>query len=194
MFLISGLGNPGARYTQTRHNVGFEVIEHLRARLNFPAFKNFKKGSVSRGLLGEHDVVLHRPATFMNLSGESVAPAARYYRIPPERVLVVHDELDFEPGVVRIKSGGGAGGNNGLRSIIQHFEPGFVRIRVGVGKPPSGREGADHVLSAFRPAERPLIDEAIVLAGEAIEAIVIEGLSIAMNRVNRKSRSPEPST
>lgn len=187
MFLISGLGNPGPRYARTRHNVGYEVIEHLHQRLNFPAFRSFKKGAVSRGAIGEHDVVLHRPSTFMNLSGESVAPTARYYRIPPERVLVVHDELDFDPGMVRIKSGGGAGGNNGLRSIIQHFDPGFIRVRVGVGKPPSGREGADHVLSAFHPDERPLIDEAIVVAGEALEAIVTEGLSLAMNRVNRKS-------
>ncbi|MEL6543653.1 MAG: aminoacyl-tRNA hydrolase [Myxococcota bacterium] len=187
MFLISGLGNPGPRYERTRHNVGFEIIDALAHRFHFPPSKNEKKAHVSRARLGEHDVLLQKPTTFMNLSGEAVAPLARYYKIPPERVVVIHDELDFDPGTVRVKSGGGAGGNNGLKSIIQHFEPGFIRIRVGVGKPPSGRDGADHVLSKFRPDERTLIDEAIVVSCDIVESLLDKGLAHTMNVFNRKS-------
>lgn len=187
MFLVTGLGNPGARYDKTRHNVGFEVIDALAHRFHFPASKPEKKGHVSRARLGDHDVLLQKPATYMNLSGEAVGPLARYYKIPPENVIVVHDELDFEPGIVRIKKGGGAGGNNGLKSIISHFDPGFVRIRMGVGKPPSGQEGAEHVLSKFRPEERTLVDEAIVTACDAVEAILEKGVAQAMNEFNRKS-------
>lgn len=187
MYLVSGLGNPGLRYSGTRHNVGFDVIDHVRSLLHFPATKRFKKGQVSRGTWGDVDVLLHKPETMMNLSGEAIAPAARYFGIPLERTIVVHDELDFDPGIVRIKRGGGAGGHNGLRSIIQHLGSDFLRVRVGVGKPPCGRDGAAHVLSTFRPYERDRVNEAVVLAGQAVEVIVLDGVSRAMSQFNRKT-------
>lgn len=186
MYLVSGLGNPGTRYQRTRHNVGFEIIDALAERLHAGAFKKEKKGEWARTRIGDDDVMLHRPLTFMNLSGEAVGPLARYYKIPPERLIVIHDELDFDPGIVRLKLGGGAGGNNGIKSIIQHFDPNFVRIRVGIGKPPSGRSGADFVLSRFAPDERVLIDEAIAVGADAVESIIVDGVSDAMNRFNRR--------
>lgn len=188
MFLVCGLGNPGARYDRTRHNVGFEVVDALAARYNFPNPKSEKKSVVYRGVMGDTDVLLQKPQTFMNLSGEALGALARYYRVSPERVIVVHDELDFEPGVVRLKRGGGAGGHNGLRSIIQHLSGAdFIRVRVGVGKPGPGQPGADWVLSKFAPAERTAIDEAVIVACEAAVQVIDVGVVAAMNDVNRGS-------
>ncbi|MEM6533424.1 MAG: aminoacyl-tRNA hydrolase [Myxococcota bacterium] len=186
MYIVCGLGNPGARYERTRHNVGFEVVDELARRFHFPPFKREKKSELSRGVMGDAEVFLHKPTTYMNLSGEALGPVARYYKIAPDRVIVIHDELDFDPGVLRLKRGGGAGGHNGLKSIIQHFDPGFLRLRMGVGKPPPGRPGADWVLSRFMPDERVLIDEAVVDTCEAVVAILEDGADKAMNTINRK--------
>jgi PTH1 family peptidyl-tRNA hydrolase len=130
--------------------------------------------------------VLIEPQTYMNLSGESVGPALGFYKLTVEQVIVVHDELDLELGKCRLKKGGGHGGHNGLRSLVQHLpSPDFIRLRVGIGRPPPGWDPADHVLSRFTSAERAIVDKAIGEAADAIEAVIKDGLSRAMNTFNR---------
>lgn len=188
-FLVCGLGNPGRKYDGTRHNVGFEAINRLASRFHFPASKQEKKGEVSRGTMANHQVLLVKPLTYMNLSGECVGPLMRYYRIESNHVIAIHDELDFEPGILRVKSGGGAGGNNGIKSLIQHIGNDFQRIRIGIGKPPPSRDGADWVLSRFAPAERREIDAVLDAAVDALEAILVDGIAAAMNRFNQKAKA-----
>jgi len=185
MLFVVGLGNPGAEYHGTRHNVGFEVVERLAERHGFPTSKRFKNAEVSRGRIAGHDALLIEPMTYMNLSGDAVGSIVQYYRGEPEDVIVVHDELDFEPGVVRLKKGGGHGGHNGLRSIAGQIGRDFVRVRVGVGKPPRG-QGVDHVLSRFTAEERRLTNEAVDQAADAVEMILERGLQRAMNAFNQK--------
>jgi PTH1 family peptidyl-tRNA hydrolase len=184
MMLVVGLGNPGKKYDGTRHNVGFEIIRQVARQHGFPAAKSIKSAEVQKGSIGGQEVLLAQPMTYMNLSGDAVGGLARYYKIEVEDIVVVHDELDFEPGVVRIKNGGGHGGHNGLRSIIGHMGREFLRVRVGVGKPEA--EGADHVLSRFSGNERILINEAIDRAVKAVEMLVREGEEAAMRTFNRK--------
>lgn len=190
MKLVVGLGNPGAQYHRTRHNVGFEVIQELARRHGLGPFKAMMKAEVSRGRVLGEEILLVQPMTYMNLSGDAVGALMRYFKGEPRDVIVVHDELDFEPGIVRIKNGGGHGGHNGVRSVIGHIGREFPRVRVGVGKPPRGGksgEGADHVLSPFNQKERVLIDEAVHLAADAVEGLLTEGLSRTMNRFNQKA-------
>lgn len=184
MWLIVGLGNPGAEYDGTRHNVGFESIAAMADKYRFPPAKAAKKAQVSKGRIDGQEAVLAQPMTFMNLSGDAVGGLARYFKIEPENIVVVHDELDFDPGVVRVKNGGGHGGHNGLRSIIDHCGRDFLRVRIGVGKPPAQR-GVDHVLSRFSKAERPLVDESLVVAVQAVELLLTDGVAKAMNQINR---------
>jgi PTH1 family peptidyl-tRNA hydrolase len=185
MFLVVGLGNPGKEYEGTRHNVGFELVDLLAQRLNAPRYKNELKAETAKTRIADEEVMLVKPQTYMNLSGDSVQSLAHYYKVLPARIVVAHDELDFEPGVVRLKIGGGHGGNNGLRSIIANLGADFVRIRIGIGKPPSADRGADWVLSRFDKKSRALIDEALVRGIEAIEAVMVQGAAKAMNEVNR---------
>lgn len=187
MFLVVGLGNPGKDYDGTKHNVGFELVDHLARRMNAPRWKNELKAETCKVKVGDADVLLVKPQTFMNLSGESVQALAHYYKVEPAQVVVAHDELDFEPGQVRVKVGGGHGGNNGLRSIIANLGADFVRIRIGVGKPPQADRGADWVLSRFSKANRPLIDDALIKADQAVEAVILKGAAKAMNEVNRQA-------
>lgn len=180
--LIVGLGNPGAEYEDTRHNVGFWFVDRLARELKTTLAPQGKfHGQVGRS--GE--LWLLQPMTFMNRSGQAVAALARFYRIAPEEILVVHDELDLPPGVVRVKVGGGLAGNNGLRSITQHLHTqDYVRVRIGIGKPPSKERGADHVLSRLPKAERELLDVAVQLAADAVEVIVADGPEQAQQRFN----------
>ena len=186
MWLLVGLGNPGRQYEGTRHNVGFDVVDHLAATHGFGRLKKWAANAeVVKGVLGSEEVVLVKPLTFMNLSGEAVGAVAGFYKVPLERLVVVHDELDFEPGVVRLKVGGGHGGHNGLRSIAAHLGAEFVRVRLGIGKPPSAQQGADYVLSRFDGASKPLIQQAVEQAASALETIVRDGVQLAMGRFNR---------
>ena len=185
MFLVVGLGNPGKDYDGTKHNVGFELVDLLARRMSAPRWKSELKAETCKVRVGDADVLLVKPQTYMNLSGEAVQALAHYYKVAVAQVVVAHDELDFEPGVVKLKVGGGHGGNNGLRSIMAHLGPDFVRIRIGIGKPPAAERGADWVLSRFSKANRPLIDEALVRADEAVEAIILKGVAKAMNEANR---------
>ena len=186
MHLLVGLGNPGPKYVENRHNVGFMVIERLAARLGGSAFREKFKGVTLKVPAGADDVVLLMPMTFMNLSGESVHKAMAFYDIPIERVLVVHDELDLEFADLRIKMGGGTAGHNGLRSMVQHCGGNdFNRLRFGIGRPRSGRPDA-HVLSNFSAEERAELDDLIEAAVDMALAVVAHGPREAMNRFNRK--------
>ena len=191
-FLIVGLGNPGTKYSRTRHNVGFEAIELLATRLNATL-----KAGRDRALFAEVNttanaqtkhLLLAMPTTFMNESGNAVGPLARRYAISdPLKIIIVHDELDLEPGVVKIKSGGGLAGHNGLASITQHLKTqDFLRVRIGVGKPPSKEQGGDHVLSKIPARERELLDISVQIAADAVQLMVAEGLDAAMRNINAR--------
>lgn len=189
--LVVGLGNPGKEYEGTRHNVGFDVVELLARRHNGRLKAGKERALVDEVRIDGQRVALAMPTTFMNLSGESVAPLVRRFGITDNAALViVHDELDLPTGVVRVKVGGGLAGHNGLRSIKAHLHADdFVRIRIGVGKPASKEQGADHVLKRVGKADRELLAIAIEIAADAIEAIVSEGTDAAMNSVNSR---PQP--
>ena len=191
-FLIVGLGNPGTKYSRTRHNVGFEAIEILATRLNATLNAGrdralFAEVNTTANAQTKH-LLLAMPTTFMNESGNAVGPLARRYAISdPLKIIVVHDELDLEPGVVKIKSGGGLAGHNGLASITQHLKTqDFLRVRIGVGKPPSKEQGGDHVLSKIPARERELLDISVQVAADAVQLIVTEGLDAAMRNINAR--------
>ena len=186
MWLIVGLGNPGPRYRDNRHNVGFKVVDLLAQKASAGSFKEKFKGEWARGVLSGTDVVLLRPATFMNLSGESVQAAMAFFKVPLERVLVVHDDLDLPFRDVRVKVGGGAAGHNGLKSIIGSCGGAdFVRVRVGIGRPPRGAtEG--WVLGDFDMMESAELAGVLQGAALAVEAVVQGGPSAAQNKINVK--------
>jgi len=174
--LIVGLGNPGREYESTRHNVGFWWVDEL-ARLQQLSFKNESKfhGLTARGQLHGHEVLLLKPQTFMNVSGRSVAALAQFYKIDPAEMLVVHDELDLPPGVARLKIGGGHGGHNGLKDIIEHLASrDFWRLRIGIGHPGDRAEVANYVLNDPRREERELMEQAMQKAQD-VAHLVIEG-------------------
>ncbi len=187
MLFVVGLGNPGTEHVATRHNIGFEVVERLADRHGYPQSRRFKNAEVCRGTIKGHDALLIRPLTYMNLSGDAVGAITRYYKGEERDVIVIHDELDFEPGEVRVKLGGGHGGHNGVRSVASHVGSEFVRVRVGIGKPPAGR-GADHVLSRFSAPDRRIADDAVETSADAVEMIIDEGVKKAMNRYNRRPK------
>lgn len=187
MWLVVGLGNPGREYDKTRHNVGFEVVDVLQQKFGFSGWKTSGKAEVSRGSIGREEALLVKPQTFMNLSGEAVGHQARFYKIEPAQVMVVHDELDFAPGELKLKVGGGHGGHNGLKSIMTHFTRDFLRLRLGIGKPPGGKEGgANWVLGRFDKQERQLIDGAIQTTVLAVVTVIEDGAQVAMNRFNQR--------
>lgn len=187
--LVVGLGNPGREYEGTRHNVGFATIDELARRHGGRLRSGKERALVDEVRVAGLRVALAEPTTFMNLSGESVTLLVRRFGIvDPRSLVVVHDELDLEPGVVRIKVGGGLAGHNGLRSIKSHLHTDeFVRVRIGVGKPASKEQGADHVLRRVGRAERDLLDAAVAHAADAVESILADGVDAAMNRVNTRS-------
>jgi peptidyl-tRNA hydrolase, PTH1 family len=188
--LVVGLGNPGREYERSRHNVGFLVADALREAGGWPDYRPKFSGVWTRGALaGGAPIALLKPRTFMNLSGDSVQPAAAFLKVAPADVVVVHDELDLPWSDVRLKVGGGHAGNNGVRSIIQRLgTPDFVRVRVGIGKPPPGFRGggADWVLSDFDAVERAELPDVIARALDAIRRVAEDGIAAAMNAVNTK--------
>jgi PTH1 family peptidyl-tRNA hydrolase len=191
VYLVVGLGNPGKKYEKHRHNVGFMVVEHLARTHGVPDFKEKFSGVWTKGDLSvgstRFPVALLKPATFMNLSGDCVQPAAAFLKVEPKNVIVVHDELDLPWRDVKLKVGGGHAGHNGLRSLIDRLgAPDFVRVRVGVGRPPPGFKGAvaDFVLQGFDAMESVELPEVIDRACAAVEAVVAKGAPAAMNAVN----------
>ncbi len=191
MWLIAGLGNPGRRYESTRHNVGFRVIDELQRRHMQSGFQTKFGGEAVTGLINSDRVLLIKPMEFMNKSGFAIQRASQFHDVPPEEILVIHDELDLPPARLRLKSGGGHGGNNGLRSIVDQLgSKDFLRIRLGIGKPlkESGEagegSGKNYVLGNFPAQEVGPIDEAIQKAADAAEAILARGMKSAMNDFN----------
>jgi PTH1 family peptidyl-tRNA hydrolase len=185
-YLIVGLGNPGQRYRNNRHNVGFQCLDRL-ARLHRLEFdKRQKKGKLALGQIEGCSVILLKPQTFMNESGQSVAPVAQFYQVPPERTLVILDDLDLPQGTVRLRAFGGSGGHGGMRSIIRQLgTQQFARVRIGIGRPPGRMDPADYVLQDFRPQEQELVTEICNWVAQAIQCWLDEGIEIAMTQYNR---------
>ena len=185
MKIVVGLGNPGNQYKDTRHNIGFLVVDELARRWNTPSWKRRYDAEVSEHrALGP--VLLVKPQTFMNLSGNSVREAAKFYKTPSTDIIVIHDDLDLPAGRLRIRERGGSGGHRGIESMLTQLgADDFVRVRFGVGRPPEGWESADYVLGRFAPDEQALIKEAVDKAADAVEVILKEGTAPAMNRFNR---------
>ncbi|WP_166906213.1 aminoacyl-tRNA hydrolase [Mycobacterium sp. DL440] len=184
--LVVGLGNPGPAYAKTRHNVGFMVADVLAARIG-SAFKAHKKSGaeVITGRLAGAPVILAKPRCYMNESGRQVGPLAKFYSVPPGRLVVIHDELDIDFGRIRLKIGGGEGGHNGLRSLASALgSKDFQRVRIGVGRPPGRKDPAAFVLEAFTAAERTELPTICEQAADATELLIAQGLEPAQNTVH----------
>lgn len=185
--LIVGLGNPGPTYARTRHNAGFELVDELARRTGASLrHEGRHQGELARASIAGTDIWLLKPVTYMNLSGQSVRSVAGFYRIAPQSILVAHDELDFPPGVVRLKEGGGAGGHNGLRDIMAQLGDAFWRLRIGIGHPGDRDAVLDYVLGRPPAAEADAIHEAVVAAADAIPVMLTDGGQKAMNRLHRR--------
>ena len=185
-WLVVGLGNPGTQYESTRHNMGFLAVDKLAQEENFRFSKlRFKAWTATWEIDGQKVLVM-KPQTYMNLSGESVGEAARFYKIPPEHVLVISDDIDLPAGRLRIRPGGSAGGHNGLKNIIQHLGTDkFPRIKVGVGSPrPGEHDMVDWVMGKPMGEDRTAAEDALDRAGEAAKTLITEGIDRAMNRFN----------
>jgi PTH1 family peptidyl-tRNA hydrolase len=192
--LLVGLGNPGEKYERTRHNAGFWLLDVLANSLGatFRAERRYN-AEIASATIGGQALHLLKPMTFMNRSGQAVAPWARYHQVAPDRMLVVHDEIDLPPGVARLKRGGGAGGHNGLRDIIAAFgnEQNFYRLRIGVGRPGPSADGVvDYVLKSPPSAERALITTAIDAALAVMPQIVAGEIERAMQHLHTKEPAP----
>jgi len=185
MHLVVGLGNPGKKYLGNRHNVGFMAVERLADDKRLPEWREKFSGVYSRG----DELMVLKPMTFMNVSGDSVQPAAAFVKVEPAQIVVLHDELDLPWGDVRLKLGGGHAGHNGLRSIIGRLgTPDFVRVRIGIGRPPAGFRGevADFVLQDFDSAERAELPDVLARAVSAVNAVLEKGFAAAQNTVNTR--------
>jgi PTH1 family peptidyl-tRNA hydrolase len=195
MLVIAGLGNPGAGYGRNRHNIGFEVVGALADRLRADSWRAKFYGEYARCRVRDEDVLLLRPLTYMNESGRSVQAALSFFRVPPDDLVVVHDELDLPFGTLRLKQGGGHAGHNGLRSISQCIGSGsFARLRFGIGKPPQGFAGetANFVLSDFPPDQRAELPDIVTKATDALELIVRRGLAAATKTLNTRPKPQKP--
>jgi PTH1 family peptidyl-tRNA hydrolase len=191
-WLVVGLGNPGTKYARTRHNVGEECVRLLAERHDAPLKAGRDNALIGEGRFGSGPdadrVVLAFPITFMNESGQAVSALVRRYGIEsPEQIIIVHDELDLEPGVLKIKAGGGLAGHNGLRSITKHLKTqDYLRVRIGVGKPPNKDRGASHVLTRIPSRQRDLLDEKVAEAADAVEMIIGRGVDVTMREFHAR--------
>ncbi len=184
-WLVVGLGNPGREYADNRHNIGFMVVDELARRAGTELREKFN-GRFAKARFGDEDVILLEPMTFMNRSGISVGAAGAFFKVPQDRTLVVHDELDLPFGQLRIKTGGGHAGHNGLRSIFAHFGSDFVRVRAGIGRPVHG-DVSGYVLAGFGRDEAPVVPRFIDAAADAVDRVVREGPGPVMNAYNGTS-------
>ena len=185
MWIICGLGNPGAQYERTRHNAGFLTIDEMVSRFHLPRARKRFQAEVTEGLVAGEEVLLIKPQTFMNLSGQSLGEAIRFYKVDLAQVLVIHDEVDLPFGKVRLKLGGGLAGHNGLKSVVAHLgTQDFGRVRFGVGKSPHGGELVHWVLAPFGSDEREQLPALVSRAVDAVEMSLRDGLTRAMNRFN----------
>jgi PTH1 family peptidyl-tRNA hydrolase len=188
MFLIAGLGNPGRQYENTRHNMGFDTIDYLVEKHCIPQSGVKFNAMYGKGMIGGEKVVLMKPLSYMNLSGGPIQEMLHYFKLDPQtQLIVIYDDIDLNPGQIRIRKQGSAGGHNGMKDIIQKLgTQNFVRVKVGVGAKPQGWDLADYVLGRFADSDRKLVDEAIAHAGDAVETMISESVDAAMNLYNRK--------
>lgn len=186
MKLIVGLGNPGSRYRLTRHNLGFMVVDALAERWRISVGGKRHESELGTGEVASTRVVLAKPQTFMNASGESVAKLRRLHRLDPTEILAIYDDLDLPLGRIRLRAEGGAGGHNGVASLIGALGKSFPRLRVGIGRPPGGADPVGYVLEPFDASERSIVDEAIGRAADGAESWITQGLEPTMNVVNRR--------
>lgn len=193
MKLVVGLGNPGARYHDTRHNVGFRVADEVARRAGAPQWREQHQALVARVRMGEEAVLVAKPLTFMNLSGDAVSGLSGFYKVAAADVLVVLDEAALPLGRLRAGRGGGAGGHNGLKSVIDRLGTSAVpRLRIGVGRGDSRWDLADHVLGAFAPEEREAVEAAVLRAADATAMFVAEGIERVMNAFNAANDKQDP--
>ena len=191
MWLIAGLGNPGPKYAQNRHNIGFMVVDELARRTGAEGFRTKFGGELTTCTLAGAKAALLKPMEYMNLSGRAVQRSAAFYQVEPGAIVVVHDEIDLELGRLQVKIGGGHAGHNGVRSIAESMgSPDFVRVRCGVGRPAGSRAAAGHVLGDFSKSEQTEVKILVQEAADAVEEIVRKGPLLAMNKVNVRKSSP----
>lgn len=193
MYIIAGLGNPKAEYNNTRHNIGFDVIDVLADKYNIDVNTSKHKALIGKGMIDGEKCVLVKPMTFMNLSGESIVDVCNYYKVDVETdLIVIYDDIALDVGAVRVRKKGSAGGHNGMKNIIQHLSTeNFMRIRMGVGEKPKGYDLADYVLGHFTDKERDMMDEGIVNAINAISMIMSDGIDKTMGSFNKKNEKKE---
>jgi PTH1 family peptidyl-tRNA hydrolase len=192
MRLLVGLGNPGAEYARNRHNIGFMAADAVAARHRFPAWKSRFKGHVAEGSVADERVLLLKPRTYMNESGESVAAAARFYKIDAGQVIVMHDELDLAPGKLRVRQGGGSAGHNGIRSIDAHLGNGFWRVRIGIGHPGHKALVLNAVLGDFAKADASWLDPLLAAVADEMPQLLAGDANGFMSRVAHRAPPPKP--
>lgn len=183
MFLVVGLGNPGSEYENTRHNAGFIAADAIIRRYNFSKETKKFDALVSQGIIESEKTIILKPQTYMNLSGNAVLKASSFYKINPNNIIVIHDDLDLEVGKIKIKLGGGTGGHNGLKSIDSHIGKEYIRIRIGIGKPKENIETANHVLNKFSKAEMTILEEIIDLISQNINILIKEDIASFSNKI-----------
>ena len=190
MYIIAGLGNPEDRYKGTRHNVGFDMIDYLSEKYNISVDTKKHRAYIGKGVIEGQKVLLVKPQTYMNLSGESIGSIVEYYKIDPEEeLLVIYDDISLDVGQLRIRKKGSAGGHNGIKNIIAHLGTSvFPRIKIGVGEKPKGYDLADYVLGHFSKGERALMEEGYSQAADAVKQIVSDDIDGAMNVYNKKKK------
>ena len=189
-YCIVGLGNPGRQYEETKHNVGFKVIDRLAEKYDIKVEKMKNKALIGDGYIRDKRVLLVKPQTYMNLSGESVREIVNFYKIPQERFVVIFDDISLAPGSVRIREKGSHGGHNGIRNIIDQMGTDqFYRIKVGIGEKPSGWDLADYVLGKFNEEDLPAMDEGMDKAVKGVELMLSRGIAEAANRINQKPKT-----
>lgn len=189
MKIIAGLGNPGAEYAHTKHNVGFMLVDALAERFGVDAWRGKFDALVGEGRIGAEKILLVKPLTYMNESGRAIGPLLDWYKLAPEDLIVAHDDMDIAAGTVRLRRKGSAGGHNGIKSLLAHIgSEDFARVRLGIGRPLPGWTVIKHVLAPFPAEDAPKIQEAISYLLPAVECIVTEGIDMAMNRYNPRRK------
>lgn len=185
MYIIAGLGNPEAKYDKTRHNIGFRLVDELASRNGITFSDRKHNGLIGKGIIGGEKVILVKPLTYMNLSGECVGAVADYYKTEPENVIILFDDISLDVGKIRIRKKGSAGGHNGIKSIIAHLgSENFPRLKFGVGDKPKGMDLADYVLGRFSGQDEITVSQGLDKACEAVECMISQGLDAAMNKYN----------
>jgi PTH1 family peptidyl-tRNA hydrolase len=183
-YLVAGLGNPGRKYRDNRHNIGFKVADLLAERHGISMTRLEMRAIVGKGVILGQQVILAKPQTFMNESGQAIGPLSNYYDVPLTNLIVVYDEIDLPLGTLRLREEGGSGGHNGMKSIISHVGNGFPRLRLGVGRPPGKMEAAAYVLRDFKGDDKLVAETMVSAAADAIESYLADGIEMAMNRHN----------